>query len=74
MASAFLGGCFRRLVVRVARNKAALAVARGILLAIYGLLTDGTTYRDLGTEHFAHREREHSAGDSPGAWNVSATR
>lgn len=37
----FLGERFRRLIVRVGRNKAALAVAHSILLAIYRLLKDG---------------------------------
>ena len=57
----FLGERFRRLTVRLGRNKAALAVAHSILLAIYRLLKDGATYADLGPQHFADREREHAA-------------
>lgn len=57
----FLGERFRRLIVRVGRNKAALAVAHSILLAIYRLLKDGVDYNDLGPEHFAQRVREQTA-------------
>jgi transposase len=57
----FLGQRFRRLTVRLGRNKAALAVAHSILVAIYRLLKDGTDYTDLGPEHFAQREREQTA-------------
>jgi transposase len=53
----FLGERFRRLIVRLGRDKAALAVAHSILLAIYRLLKDGVDYHDLGPEHFARRER-----------------
>jgi transposase len=57
----FLGERFRRLIVRIGRNKAALAVAHSILLAIYRLLKDGVDYNDLGPEHFAKRVREQTA-------------
>ncbi len=57
----FFGERFRRLIVRVGRNKAALAVAHSILLAIYRLLKDGVDYNDLGPEHFAKRVREQTA-------------
>jgi len=57
----YLGEHFRRLIVRVGRNKAALAVAQSSLLAIYRLLKDGTTYAGLGPHHFADREEEHAA-------------
>lgn len=57
----FLGERFRRLIVRLGRNKAALAVAHSILLAIYRLLKDGVDYHDLGPEHFAQRERDQLA-------------
>ncbi len=57
----FLGERFRRLIVRVGRNKAALAVAHSILLAVYRLLKDGIDYHDLGPEHFAQRERDQVA-------------
>ncbi len=43
------------------RNKAALAVAHSILLAVYRLLKDGIDYHDLGPEHFAQRERDQVA-------------
>jgi transposase len=57
----FLGERFRRLIVRLGRNKAALAVAHSILVAIYRLLIDDVDYSDLGPHHFAQREREQTA-------------
>lgn len=57
----FLGERFRRLIVRLDRNKAALAVAHSILLAICRLLKDGVDYHDLGPEHFVQRERDQVA-------------
>jgi transposase len=46
---------FLRLKARHGAKKAAIAVAASILSTVYHMLNDGTCYRDLGPQHFAHR-------------------
>lgn len=46
---------FLRLKARHGAKKAAIAVAASILTTVYHMLNDGTCYRDLGPQHFAHR-------------------
>jgi transposase len=52
----FLGERYRRLVRRVGKLKALVAIARTILVIIWHLLADpAARYRDLGADHYARR-------------------
>ena len=51
---------FRRLATRRGRKRAIVAVGHTILVIAYHLLKRGTTYQDLGPEHFDPRDTEHS--------------
>jgi transposase len=54
----FLGARYRRLVKRVGKLKALVAIARSILVIIWHLLTDPTRrYTDLGPDFFDQRVR-----------------
>lgn len=48
----YLGAQYARLSQRRGRKKAALAVGHSILVAVYHILRDGVSYRDLGPDHF----------------------
>ena len=48
----YLRAQYYRLKARRGPKKAIVAVAASILTAIHHMLTDGTTYRDLGAKHF----------------------
>lgn len=43
---------FHRIARRVARNKAAIAVAHGLLTAVYHVLRAGQPHADLGVDYF----------------------
>jgi transposase len=49
---------FHRLKARRGPKKAIVAVAASILTTIYHMLKDGTTYQDLGGDHFARRSTD----------------
>ena len=49
---------FHRIRARRGAKKAIVAVAASILTAIYHMLKDGTTYQDLGPNHFDRRSKE----------------
>jgi transposase len=53
----YLGAQFRRLAARMGRKKAAIAVGHSILVCVWHLLHDGTTYQDLGGGYFDERDR-----------------
>ncbi len=53
----YLGAQFRRLAARRGRKRAAVAVARSILIIAYHLLRDGTRYVDLGADYFDKRNQ-----------------
>lgn len=48
----YLGAQFRRLAARRGKKRAAVAVARSVLVIAYHLLRDGTRYVDLGVNYF----------------------
>jgi transposase len=48
----YLGAQFRRLAARRGKKRAAVAVARSILVIAYHMLRDGTHYVDLGSDYF----------------------
>jgi transposase len=49
----------RRLAARRGKSRAAVAVGHTILVVAYHLLSEGTTYRDLGPTYFDERDRRH---------------
>jgi transposase len=48
-----------RVKSRRGAKKAILAVANSMLTAAYHMLRDGVEYHDLGSQHFAHRDKDH---------------
>jgi transposase len=54
----YLGAQFRRLAARRGKKRAAVAVARSILIIAYHLLRDGTHYMELGVDYFDKRNHE----------------
>lgn len=53
----YLQAQFLRLKARRGSRKAIMAVAASILTAVYYMLKDGTSYQDLGAEHFLRTDR-----------------
>jgi transposase len=49
---------YHRIKARRGPKKAIMAVAASILTAIYHMLTDGTMYQDLGSNHFNRRSTD----------------
>jgi transposase len=54
----YLAAQYRRLAPRRGQKRAVVAVAHTILVIIYHLLRDGTTYRELGATYFDERDRQ----------------
>jgi transposase len=54
----YLGAQFRRLATRRGKKRAAVAVARSILVIAYHMLRKGTHYLELGVDHFDKLNRE----------------
>lgn len=57
----YLRARYHRVRSRAGKKKAIIAVARTMLVAIYQMLKDGQTYRDLGESFFEGRDRERVA-------------
>jgi transposase len=54
----YLGAQFRRLARRRGKKRAAVAVARSILVIAYHMLRHGTDYHELGVDFFDQRSKE----------------
>jgi transposase len=54
----YLGARYQRLVPRLGKKKALVAVGHSMLSAIWHMLSGNTTYRDLGGDYFSRREPE----------------
>jgi transposase len=52
----FIGARYRRLVPRLGRQKAIVAVQHSILTATWHVLSDGVEFHDLGGDYFARRD------------------
>ena len=52
---------FLRLKARRGPTKAVVAVSASLLTAVFFMLRDGTTFRDLGANYFDRCQREHAA-------------
>ena len=59
--STYYGALYRRLCRRGSKERALVAVAHALLVAIYHMLRDGTMHQDLGPDHFDERRRRQSA-------------
>lgn len=55
----YLGAQFRRLAARRGKKRAAVAVARSILVIVYHMIQDGTEYVDLGGDYFDKRHQDY---------------
>jgi len=55
--SAF-GARYRRVIRHRGHKKAVVAVAHAVLRAIYHVLAEGTTYRELGPDYYDRRHAE----------------
>lgn len=53
----YLSAQYHRIAARRGKKKAAVAVAHTILVTIYHLLRDGTSYQDLGSNYFDELRR-----------------
>ena len=54
----YLSTQYRRIAARRGKKKAAVAVAHSILVIIYHVLRDRSTYQDLGSSYFDERDRQ----------------
>ncbi len=54
----YLSAQYHRLARRRGSKRAAVAVGHTILVIVYHLLNDGTTYTDLGGDYFDRRDRQ----------------
>jgi transposase len=59
--NSYLHAQYLRLRARRGGKKAIVAVAASLLTIVYHVIRDGTTYRDLGPNHFATRDRTQAA-------------
>lgn len=59
--SSYFQAQFLRLKSRAGPKKAAVAVAASILTTAYHMLADGTSYQDVGHDHFARRDPARAA-------------
>jgi transposase len=55
----YLGAQFRRLAARRGKKRAAVAVARSILIIAYHILRDGTRYVELGADYYDKRNQHY---------------
>jgi len=53
----YLSALYHRIAARRGAKRATVAVAHAILVIIYHLLKDGTTYQDFGTSYFDERSK-----------------
>ncbi len=56
--NSYFGALFRRLAARRGKKRAIVAVAHALLVVIYHMLKEGTTYQDLGADHFDRMDHE----------------
>src|SRR4029453_11812922 len=65
----FLGERYRRLVRRIGKRKALVAVARSLLVIVWHLLADPTVrFQDLGADHHAPSPRPPTPPPAASTW------
>ena len=57
--SSYFSAQYQRIAARRGKNRAAMAVAHSMLVAIYHILKDKVPFRDLGPDYFDAFHREH---------------
>jgi transposase len=55
----FFSSQYQRIAARRGKNRATLAVAHSMLIAIYYVLKNGVAFHDLGSDYYDHFNREH---------------
>jgi len=50
---------YQRIAVRRGKNRATLAVAHSMLIAIYHILKNNVAFHDLGSDYYDNFNREH---------------
>ena len=50
---------YQRIAARRGKNRATMAVAHSMLIAIYHILNEGVAFRDLGADYYDNFNREH---------------
>ena len=58
--STYLGARYRRLVPRLGKQKALVAIEHSMLTAVWHMLTDDADYHDLGGDYFTRLDPEHA--------------
>ena len=56
----YLGARYHRLVPRLGKKKAIVALEHSILTAVWHMLTHNVDYHDLGGDYFTRRDPEHA--------------
>lgn len=56
----YLSALYHRLARRRGKNRATIAVAHSILVSLYHMLKDATSYRELGGNYFDERNHHHT--------------
>lgn len=59
-SNSYYGAMYRRLCKRGSKERALVAVAHALLVAVYHMLQDGTFHQDLGANYFDERRRQQS--------------
>lgn len=59
--NSFFYAQYQRLVVRRGKNRATVAVAHSMLIAIYHMLKDGVPFKDLGSDYYSKFNTEKKA-------------
>lgn len=57
--NSFFHAQYQRIMVRRGKNRAHIAVAHSMLIAIYHILKNGDTYHDLGNDYYNQFNKEH---------------
>jgi len=55
----FFSAQYQRIAARRGKNRATVAVAHSMLIAIYHVLNEGVAFRDLGADYYDNFNREH---------------
>ncbi len=61
--SPYLSAQYQRIAARRGKNRAAVAIANSMLIAIYHVLKYGIPFRDLGADYYNSFNREHKIND-----------
>ena len=56
---------YQRIAARRGKNRATMAVAHSMLIAIYHVLKEGVPFRDLGADYYDGFRREHKIRNYP---------